>query len=130
MYKSKIGGILSIVSGAIGCFFSLIYLVLIVFMSALMKSGMMGIPSEPDGEAIFSIMIAVYAGIFVLMLLVGILAIIGGVYTIRRKNWGLALTGSIAGALVFLPCGIPAIIFTVQGKDEFQTAQGSTVITQ
>jgi hypothetical protein len=54
--------------------------------------------------------------------ILGILAIVGGVYALRRKVWGLALAGSIASLfsvhLFFL--GIAAIVFTALSKNEFE----------
>ena len=51
---------------------------------------------------------------------VGILALAGGIYALQRKNWGLALTGSIAAILAFFPLGIPALILTAQSRDDFE----------
>ena len=55
--------------------------------------------------------------------ILGILAIVGGVYALRRKVWGLALAGSI-GALFAPPwfwlLGIAAIVFTTLSKSEFE----------
>ena len=48
-----------------------------------------------------------------------VLGIIGGVYALQRKYWGLALAGAIAGSISFFPCGIVAIIFTAMAKPEF-----------
>lgn len=84
-----------------------------------------------------------------LLAVVGIMPIVGGIYALRRRRWGLALAGSIAaliapvvplaiisviaswparspviGAmLLFSPLGIPgilAIIFVIKGKGEFK----------
>jgi hypothetical protein len=53
---------------------------------------------------------------------IGILAIVGGIFALRRKVWGLALAGSIASLfslhLFFL--GIAAIVFTALSKKEFE----------
>jgi hypothetical protein len=53
---------------------------------------------------------------------IGIVALIGGIYALRRKVWWLVLTGAIL-ALPLFPIGtvlgIPAIIFVSQGKKEF-----------
>jgi hypothetical protein len=62
---------------------------------------------------------AVVAVLFSVLAIVGILAIIGGIYSLQRKNWGMVLTGSIA---TLLPCrlfGIAAIVLAVLSKDEF-----------
>lgn len=55
------------------------------------------------------------------LILFGAVAIVGGVYALRRRVWGLALAGSIC-ALVgpWAVLGILAIIFVALGKDEFE----------
>ncbi|GAG33364.1 unnamed protein product, partial [marine sediment metagenome] len=49
----------------------------------------------------------------------GVVAIIGGIFALRRKLWGLAL----AGAICAIPCsaalGILATIFVSLGRREF-----------
>ena len=53
------------------------------------------------------------------ILISGILPIIGGIYALQRKIWGLALAGSIC-AIPGSGLGIPATIFIVLAKDEFE----------
>ena len=79
----------------------------------------------------------------------GIMPIVGGIYALRRRRWGVALAGSIVtliapvmtmtiiGLITSWPPGIPvtdamlfgslfgipgilAIIFVIKGKDEFE----------
>ena len=66
-----------------------------------------------------------YGALGLFFLLVGILAVIGGIYALKKKYWGLALAGAIAGTVTFFPCGIPAIIFVTLGKPEFSIPQPS-----
>ena len=54
------------------------------------------------------------------LIIVGTLAIVGGICALRRKNWGLALAGSICALLAGLILGILAIIFVSMGKGEFE----------
>lgn len=84
-------------------------------------------------EVIIGIAIAAFGGIgwFFGMVLVsaiggplivfGIIAIVGGIYALRREVWGLALAGSIC-ALVgpWGLLGLLAIIFVSLGKREFK----------
>lgn len=58
-----------------------------------------------------------YAGL--LFIPIGIIAIVGGIFALRRKIWWIALAGSISALICFLFLGIPAIIFTAQSKREF-----------
>jgi hypothetical protein len=54
------------------------------------------------------------------LLLSGVLAIIGGIAALRRKVWGLALAGTIAGFLSYLWfLGVIALILIVQSRCEF-----------
>ncbi len=52
--------------------------------------------------------------------IVSILAIVGGIYALQRKNWGVALAGSIAASFTSWPLGVAAIIFTAVSKKEFE----------
>ncbi len=52
------------------------------------------------------------------LLIIGAAAIIGGISSIRRRNWGLALAGSICAA-IFFPLGLPAIVLLALSKREF-----------
>ena len=55
-----------------------------------------------------------------LLFIAGVLAIVGGIYALSRKRWGLALAGSIAALFPILLPGIVSIILTVKSKKEFQ----------
>jgi hypothetical protein len=49
----------------------------------------------------------------------GIVALIGGIVTLRRRAWGLALTGAICALFPIVPLGILSIIFVAMGRREF-----------
>ncbi len=51
--------------------------------------------------------------------IVAIVAILGGVYSIRKVRWGLAMAGAICAIFVFLPLGIPALILVASLKNYF-----------
>ena len=63
-----------------------------------------------------------FAALAVPFLILGILAIVGGIYALLRKAWGMALAGSIAAFfspwLWFL--GIAAIVLTALAKNDFK----------
>ena len=72
-----------------------------------------------DGSfTVFMVIWIVFALFFVLL---GTLGVVGDIFAIRRKNWGLALAGAIAGTITFFPVGVPAIVFVALGKNEFET---------
>ena len=54
------------------------------------------------------------------LLVIGVLAIVGGVYALRLKVWGLALAGAIAAVITGPVIGLLALIFTVLGREDFQ----------
>jgi len=61
------------------------------------------------------------------MIILSIVAIVGGVFAIRKRSWGFALAAAICGFIVGLPLvapaillGIPAIVFTALGKGQFE----------
>ncbi len=119
--NARVGGILSIVSGAFGVLWLAGMVFMLIIMSYVMTDGYMYYYNGgPSPDAALNVIIAVYAVIGGCFTLVGVLGIVGGVFALRKKNWGLALAGAIAGTLVFFPCGIPAIIFTALGKPEFE----------
>lgn len=60
------------------------------------------------------IIVAVFTAI------VGILPLIGGIFSVQRRQWGLALAGSIAAIFGTAVLGILAVIFTAMSTDEFE----------
>jgi hypothetical protein len=112
--NAKTGGILSIVSGGLGvmsAFGLVIWGIVCLAMGA--NRGYWGEGWMEMGVAVFLVILAVCRG------LLGVLAVIGGAFALKKKVWGLALAGSITSILCFWPCGIPAVIFTAMGKPEF-----------
>ena len=64
-------------------------------------------------------------------IMLGLIAIVGGIFAIRRRVWGLALAGAICsivpphpwGFLIWTPVlGILAVVFVVSSKSEFSRA--------
>lgn len=63
--------------------------------------------------------------------ILGLIAIAGGIFAIRRRVWGLALAGAICalfpfhpyGSLIWTPVfGILAIVFVALSKNEFSSS--------
>ncbi len=116
--NAKVGGILSIMAGAFGVFWLLaVIFVMVVMVFAFEDSYSYGYDSQDE---VFVFVMVIYGIMGLLAAAVGVLAIVGGVFALRKKYWGWALAGAIAGALAFFPCGIPAIIFVGLGKPEFE----------
>ena len=94
IWRSTTAGILSILAGVIG---------IVIVPSLLSEFGSMVV-----GIA------------FWVQMALGIPAIIGGICSLRRRDWKVAVAGSICAFLCLWPLGIPAIIFTHIGKKEFR----------
>jgi hypothetical protein len=131
--KGLIGGILSIASGVIGVLYGIFIAVLIPFFLNFMTTSPYTPGMGPLPRDFFTMMVIIYSVMGGAIALVGILGIVGGVLALKRKVWGLALAGAVAGAITFFPCGIAAVILVSLGKPEFANtprppAQNSTNI--
>lgn len=62
----------------------------------------------------FSIIIAI------LLIIVSVLPIVGGVYSLQRQNWNWALVGSIVAILSSAVFGIVSTILVSLSKNEFE----------
>ena len=101
-WKPTTAGILSIVAGAIGLIVGIVVASVGEMVGAL--TGFLGLGAVGAPLIVF-----------------GIVAIVGGIFALRRRIWGLALAGAIC-ALVPPPIavlGILAIIFIALSKREF-----------
>jgi hypothetical protein len=104
-------GILDIIAGCFGLIGGSILLVLGAVGSSIMAYFA---PQLPPAVAV-----VILSSIAVPLIIVGILAIVGGIYALRRKIWGLALAGSIAAFFPSWVLGITAIVLTALSKNEF-----------
>ena len=110
-WKPTVAGILDIVSGTL----SLVMLAFVIIgVLVFMAAGGTNLPGPMPlaSSLIFAIAVPV--------LIADVLAIVGGVYALKRKIWGLALAGSIAALFGSWPMGIAAIVFTVMSQKEFE----------
>jgi len=122
--NAKVGGILSIVSGAFGFIGGGFYILMIWMFNFMLTMPQSYDPMAPElPPEFFQIMAIFYGAIGLILALIGVLAIVGGVFALKKKHWALALAGAIAGTVTFFPCGIPAIIFVSLGKEEFTAAE-------
>lgn len=114
-WMPKVAGILDIVAGALGIIISFV----LALVGALFPYLATSDPAEfHDFPAqLFAIWMIGWA---VFLIVAGILAIVGGIYALRREKWGLALAGSIGALFGSSPLGVAAIIFTALSKKEFE----------
>jgi hypothetical protein len=120
---AKTSGILSIVSGVFGLLEMIMLIVFTFFFRTLI--GLDPVSAEMEAQ-VLGMVIWIYVGAGIFSGILGVIGIIGGVYALKRRYWGWALTAAIAGTLNFFPTGIPAIIFAAMGKTEFETPPEST----
>lgn len=113
--KPVIAGICSIVAGALGVLSSIGFFIGSSVMGSFMMGAIRDIPRMMPGILII---------IGVLLLIVSVIAIVGGIYALKRQLWGLALAGAILAIFSFYPpvgllLGIAAIVLLILAKAEF-----------
>jgi hypothetical protein len=110
-WMPRVAGILDITAGALSLFAIMAAASFIVAVTVWQWAS--PLKSVPD--------FMTYVAIASPFLCLSVLAIVGGIYALRRKKWGLALAGSIAALVTpwFWFLGIAAIIFTTLSKDDF-----------
>ncbi len=118
MAKSKVAGILCIVSGA----WSILSAAMMLVMSFILPEMMVGLPGGPPAGFFdaFVTFYIIYGGLDIIL---GALAILGGIYAMQRKSWAWALAGAIASIIGFFPTGIAAIIVLMQAQSEFSSSR-------
>ena len=103
-WKPTTAGILTIISGCYGIGVGAI-------VATVGTAFMLGIPG-----------LEMIAGIGGGIIAIGVIALIGGIFALRRKSWGFALAGAILATILFpvgTVLGILSIIFVSMGKKEF-----------
>ena len=119
-WKPTVAGILDIVGGSLSILGSVGIIIGIMFFVPVSRS--VGPGPVPDMERwmIPGILETILVLAAVHLLIVGILPIIGGIFALQRRKWGLALAGSIATIFGSTLFGILATVFTSISKDEFE----------
>ena len=116
-WKPVTAGILNIVAGVLSLlgFLGVIIAIIAVGAGPFMWDYFPGLGPLTVGfiQSIL-VIVAIFSAI------VGILPLLGGIYGVQRKKWGLALAGSIAAIFGSTPLGIASTIFTAISKDEFE----------
>lgn len=101
-WKPTVGGILAIIAGVLELIFGVVGATGVGLVGGLIGMGWLGVIFGP-------------------LIVIGIVAIIGGIYALQRKVWGLALAGSICALIgPWFILGVLAIIFVALGKGEFK----------
>ena len=121
-WKPTVAGILNIVAGGSSLLGAIgVIIGIIVFVSvgsapflAYMWRDLGGLGVGPNFIIIILVIAAIFSGVL------GIFPLIGGIYALKRKRWGLALAGSIVAIFGSSVMGILATIFIAMAKDEFE----------
>jgi uncharacterized membrane protein HdeD (DUF308 family) len=109
-WMPRVGGILVIIGGAIN-----IILGIVGFFFAI-ERGLIdpAYLNQDDGTIIFFTIFISF------MVIAGIVAIIGGIFALRRKVWGLVLAGAIVSCINYSSIlGIPALVFIILSRKQF-----------
>ncbi len=122
--KARTAGILSIISGALGIlFFGLMLLLMLLMVNlVIFNNSFTGYP-PPFPPEMRSVLNLIYSASFIFAMVFALLAIVGGVFAMKRKQWGVALAGAIASLLAFFPCGVAATVLIIQAYNEFQESE-------
>ena len=112
------GGILSIIVGAFEIIGGGLAVAAIKLGTSFWHPRPSFLPGVTDGFGIGAAPTwLIIAGIAIIVL--GIVAVFGGISAINRKSFGLSLAGAICAFLPFNIVGLLAIIFVSLGKGEF-----------
>ncbi|MFC1875310.1 hypothetical protein ACFLY3_04105 [Chloroflexota bacterium] len=110
------GGILSIISGALGFITIALLLTFVsIFGTSIAREVLSSLGYWQTGLPLTIIGI-----IAIPLLCVNIVAIIGGIYAIQRRGWGVALAGAICSVFPSQVLGILAVVFIAISRKEFE----------
>ncbi len=117
-WKPTTAGVLNIISGVLGIIGGVFLVISPRLMIDLMDMGSLYGTTPSDRAALqFTLNMLVVGGI--IWLIMGIIAIIGGVFSTKRKKWGLGLAASIMAIILTLVLGVLSTIFISLGRKEF-----------
>lgn len=116
------GGVLNIVTGVL----NLIGGLALGILAAVFRSLQDNPTFQVDDPDVLPVLIAVFWIVGVVLLILGIISIIGGVFAIQRKKWGWALAGSICSILCSTILGVLSLVFVIMGKKEFSRQGDNT----
>jgi len=111
-----VAGILDIIAGIISLLAFIGFLIASIVTDGICHGWWSSIPWTPGIDTGFTVF-----GILALMsLIVGGLALTGGICSLQRKNWNLVLAGSISAMFPAFILGATAVILTAMSRKEFE----------
>ena len=121
-WMPTVAGILDIVSGAMGLCMGLFMTLARRAAGAVPGAARQAAGAVPNAPR-FGMHLPIPAGFHpwmgIALIVISILAVVGGVFALRAKNWGMALAGSIGAMISGRLLGVIALILTVLGKKDF-----------
>jgi len=114
-WMAMTAGILDIAAGSLRVIVTLFVALLVAALAIFNRGDMTGFEQFP-----IAITASALATLAIFAFSTSILAIVSGIYALQRKNWGMALAGSIAALFCSAPLGIAAIILIALSKNEFK----------
>jgi hypothetical protein len=109
-------GVLSIIAGAMG----LIAVAFLITFGATFGAEIAREVLKSVGFWQSGMPLTIIGLISIPLIIINAVAIIGGIYALQRKIWGLALTGAICAILPAQVFGIIAVVFIAVSKKEFE----------
>lgn len=118
-WKSSAAGIINIMAAVASLFGALVFGVL-----ALVSTGAGGFALFGHGEPGAGIGMAagllIFGGLASIALVMGLVALWGGLEALQRRSWGWAVAGSISTFWILFPVGVLSVIFTLMAEHEFE----------
>jgi hypothetical protein len=125
MQKATAGGILAIVASVLGALMGLFFLAMPAMLGSMSDIGTSG-SLTPD--EVSQIVVVLYVGLGIFLILLGALGLVGGIFSINRHKFGLALAGAIASSISFYPLGIVAVILVSMSRPEFNRPVATQIV--
>ena len=118
-WKPIVAGILNIIVGI----FNLLGILVIIVVLVAIGSGILALSSIMNLMPIWLSGIAqgLLLIIAIILAIFSAIPLVGGIYAVQRKNWGLALAGSIVAILSSMPLGIASTVLVALSKNEFES---------
>ncbi|HEX79506.1 MAG TPA: hypothetical protein G4O19_05055 [Dehalococcoidia bacterium] len=115
-WMPMVGGILSIISGSLG-FIAIAFFLTFgsIFGAAIARDVLLSL-----GFWHMGLPMTIIGIIAIILLCISAVAIIGGIYAIQRRGWGMALAGAICSIFPSQVLGILAIVFITISRKEFE----------
>lgn len=114
-WKPLVGGIIAITAGV----FDLLGTMGLIIAIAVISSSSVFITEADIYPLTISGLDSILATIATYLAVAGIVSVVGGIFALQRKVWGLALAGAIAAVMPFWVFGVTSIVFVVMSKEEF-----------